>query len=163
KYTVAYSELPKPTEWIFRTGIAYPREVRIDGSGVGAVRYCEFTTGTFVEPIEEWDEPRMLAFRFTQSPPPMKEWSMYRDVEPKHLHGYFVAERGRFILTELPNHHTRLEGITWYRHGLWPAQYWRLWSDAIVHRVHLRVMRQIAARAEADARSTSQTPSKLTK
>jgi hypothetical protein len=41
-----------------------------------------------------------------------------------------------------------LEGTTWYRHGLWPAEYWRWWSDAIIHRIHLRVLRHVRMLAE---------------
>ena len=35
---IAFSELPPPTEWIFRTGISYPVRAEIRGHGVGAVR-----------------------------------------------------------------------------------------------------------------------------
>src|SRR5207245_959328 len=39
--------------------------------------------------------------------------------------------------TPLPGGRTRLQGTTWYRHRMWPAGYWRLWCDAVVHRIHL--------------------------
>src|SRR5256884_7520937 len=55
KHVVTVSELPEPTEWFFRAGLAYPQRARIVGSGIGAVRYCDFSTGPFVEPIEVWD------------------------------------------------------------------------------------------------------------
>jgi hypothetical protein len=32
-----------------------------------------------------------------------------------------------------------------------PVPYWRLWGDAIIHAIHLRVLRHVAALAEADA------------
>jgi hypothetical protein len=70
-------------------------------------------------------------------------------VLPKHLHGYLISEHGQFRLKELPNHHTLLEGSTWYQHGLWPAEYWRWWSDAIIHRIHMRVLTHIRALAES--------------
>lgn len=140
---VAFPELPPPLEWHFRTGLAYPIRARIEGAGPGAVRYCEFSTGAFVEPIEVWDAPRLLRFRVTENPAPMREWSLWGEAHPKHLHGYMVAERGQFRLTALPGGRTLLEGTTWYRHGLWPAHYWRWWSDAIIHRIHLRVLRHI--------------------
>jgi hypothetical protein len=136
---VAFPELPPPREWYFHTGLAYPVRARIEGG----VRYCEFSTGAFVEPIEVSDAPRLLRFRVTENPAPMREWSPFGDVRPKHLHGYLVSERGQFRLTPLTNGRTLLEGTTWYRHGLWPAQYWRWWSDAIIHRIHLRVLRHI--------------------
>jgi len=150
KHVVTFSEIPEPREWYFHTGLAYPIRARIEGTGPGAVRYCEFSTGPFVEPIEVWDEPRLLSFRVTQNPAPMQEWSPYAHIEPRHLHGYLVSEHGQFRLTELPNHHTLLEGTTWYRHGLWPAQYWRWWSDAIIHRIHMRVLEHIQTLAEGD-------------
>ncbi len=56
RYVVAFSELPPPTDWIFRAGVAYPMRAEIQGHGVGAERRCVFSTGPFVEPIEVWDE-----------------------------------------------------------------------------------------------------------
>ena len=80
----------------------------------------------------------------------MREWSPYAGVLPKHLHGYLVSKRGQFRLVPLAGGRTLLEGTTWYQHGLWPAGYWRWWSDAIIHRIHLRVLRHIRALAEQD-------------
>lgn len=81
-HVVSFSDLPPPTDWIFRTGIAHPIRARLEGRGVGAVRYCEFSTGPFVEPIEVWDEPRRLAFSVTAYPAPMEEWTPYRHIPP---------------------------------------------------------------------------------
>jgi hypothetical protein len=155
---VAFPDLPPPREWYFHTGLAYPLRARIDGSGPGAVRYCEFSTGSFVEPIETWDEPRLLRFRVTANPAPMREWSPYGEIQPNHLHGYLVSEQGQFRLTPLAGGRTLLEGTTWYRHGLWPAQYWRWWSDAIIHRIHLRVLNHIRTLAELAPRANDTAP-----
>ena len=148
---VAFSEIPPPTEWVFRAGIAYPIRAEIRGSGPGAERYCVFSTGAFIEPIQIWDEPRRLKFSVTANPAPMEEWTPYHHIEPAHLHGFLVSKGGQFLLTPLPDGGTRLEGTTWYQHGLWPAAYWRFWSDAIIHRIHLRVLRHIKEEAEKDA------------
>jgi hypothetical protein len=148
---VSFSEIPPPTEWMFRSGIAYPIRAGIQGAGVGAERHCVFSTGAFVEPIEVWDEPRRLKFSVTSNPAPMEEWTPYAHVEPPHLHGFLVSNGGQFLLTPLPNGGTRLEGTTWYRHSLWPAAYWRLWSDAIIHQIHRRVLRHIREEAENQA------------
>jgi hypothetical protein len=152
KNVVSFSTLPEPNEWFFRTGLAYPIRAHIVGSGPGAIRYCEFSTGPFVEPIEVWDEPRLLRFRVTENPAPMQEWSPYAQVLPKHLHGYLVSRQGEFRLTRLPNGQTLLRGTTWYQHGLWPAEYWRWWSDAIIHRIHLRVLNHVRTLAEEESR-----------
>lgn len=150
KHVVTFSELPEPKEWLFQSGIAYPKRARIEGSGVGAIRYCEFSTGPFVEPIDVWDEPRLLKFRVTENPAPMEEWSPYGRIAPKHLDGYMVSKQGQFHLTRLTDNRTLLEGTTWYQHGLWPAQYWKWWSDAIIHRIHGRVLAHIRTLSEAN-------------
>jgi len=148
---IAFAEIPPPKEMLFRAGIAYPIRAEISGRGPGAVRNCIFSTGPFVEPIEVWDEPRLLKFGVTANPAPLQEWTPYAHIEPPHLHGYFVSEQGQFLLTALPGGRTRLEGTTWYRHTMWPAAYWRLWSDYIIHRIHLRVLEHIRAAAEEKA------------
>jgi hypothetical protein len=148
RHVVSFTEIPPPTELFFRTGISYPLRAEIRGHGPGAVRHCIFTTGPFVEPIETWDEPRLLAFGVTEQPAPMEEWTPYRGIHPPHLDGYFVSHRGQFRLEPLPGGRTRLEGTTWYTHRLWPTFYWGLWSDAVIHRIHGRVLRHVKRLAE---------------
>lgn len=155
RQVVSFAEIPPPTEALFQLGIAYPVRATISGRGPGAVRHCEFTTGPFVEPIMVWDEPRLLRFSVTSNPAPMQEWTFYKDIHPTHLHGFFESQQGQFLLTALPGGGTRLEGTTWYQHNLWPANYWQLWSDTIIHEIHLRVLRHIKRLAERDAASTA--------
>jgi hypothetical protein len=150
KHVIAFAELPPPKEFIFRHGIAYPVRARIHGAGVGAVRRCEFSTGAFVEPIEKWDEPRLLGFSVRENPPPMEEWTPYRHVKPPHLDGFFCSRRGQFLLIERPDGGTTLEGTTWYHNHMWPAAYWQAWSDAILHRIHGRVLRHVKTLGESD-------------
>jgi uncharacterized membrane protein YhaH (DUF805 family) len=140
---IAFAQIPPPTEMLFRAGIAYPIKAEITGHGPGAIRHCIFSTGAFVEPVQVWDEPRLLKFGVTSSPAPLNELTPYGHIEPRHLHGYFVSEEGQFLLTPLPRGGTRLEGTTWYRNAMWPAAYWHLWSDYIIRRIHLRVLTHI--------------------
>jgi len=149
KEVVAFREIPSPKELIFRAGIAYPIRAEISGHGAGAVRHCVFSTGAFVEPIEIWDEPRLLKFSVTENPAPMREITPYSSIEPPHLHGYFVSHQGQFLLTPLPGGRTRLEGTTWYSHTIRPETYWHLWSDYIIHRIHMRVLEHIRAEVES--------------
>jgi len=150
---VAFAEIPPPKELLFRAGIAYPIRAEISGHGVGAVRHCIFSTGPFAEPIEVWDEPRLLKFGVTANPAPLNELSPYGNIQPPHLHGYFVSKQGQFLLTALPGGRTRLEGTTWYQHTMWPAAYWHLWSDYIIHRIHLRVLEHLQEVVERGARA----------
>src|SRR5579859_2552420 len=149
---VAFAEIPPPKELLFRAGIAYPIRAEISGHGVGAVRHCVFSTGPFVEPIEVWDEPHLLKFGVTANPAPLNELTPYGHIDAPHLHGYFVSEQGQFSLIALPGGRTRLEGTTWYHNAMWPASYWHLWSDYIIHRIHLRVLQHIRAEAETGSR-----------
>ena len=96
--TIAPSQLAAPDEWIFRLGIAYPRAAHIDGSGLGATRYCNFSTGDLVEPVLTWDEPRLLRFAVTSNPEPMVEMSPYHNIHPSHLKGFLVSRQGQFRL-----------------------------------------------------------------
>jgi uncharacterized membrane protein YhaH (DUF805 family) len=151
EHVVSFSELDEPPGFPFRAGIAYPLRARIEGSGVGAVRHCEFSTGAFVEPITAWEPPRRLAFDVVSQPPPMSELSPYRDLHPPHLDGYFRSQAGEFLLEPLPGGRTRLTGTTWYALDLQPAAYWSLWCDALVHAIHARVLRHVARLSEARA------------
>ena len=74
----------------------------------------------------------------------MHEWSPYRHVHPPHLDGYLKTRRGEFRLIALPGGRTRLEGSTWYTLDLAPSGYWALWSDALIHQIHTRVLEHIA-------------------
>jgi hypothetical protein len=147
---LAFDRITAPPTGIFRLGIAYPIQAHIYGQGVGAVRYCVFSTGPFIEPITVWQPPRRLEFDVVQNPVPMKEFSPYKNLEPPHLHGTFVSRHGRFALRE-DHGKTVLEGTTWYYQRLVPDWYWHLFSDAIIHQIHLRVLEQIKHSAETKA------------
>jgi hypothetical protein len=150
-HVVAFTEIPPPTDWVFRAGVAYPVRAHINGSGVGAVRYCVFSTGPFVEPITRWEPGRRLSFDVIESPTPMNELSVYRNVSPPHLHGYLRPRRGEFRLIDLGDGRTRLEGSTWYEIEMAPEAYWKIFSDALIHRIHQRVLDHIAQEAAAAA------------
>jgi hypothetical protein len=147
KNVIAFPPLKEPTEFIFKTGIAYPINATIQGQGIAAVRHCNFSTGSFVEPILVWNKPNLLKFSVDEQPEPMKEISFY-DIHPNHLHGYWVSKQGQFKLTQLANGHTLLEGTTWYVNKIKPELYWTVWSDYIVHKIHRRVLEHIKTQAE---------------
>ncbi|MFO1518407.1 MAG: hypothetical protein U1F57_01885 [bacterium] len=145
---IGFTEIPPPTEWLFRYGIAYPIRAKLDGQGVGAVRHCVFSTGEFVEPIEKWEEARWLKFSVSSQPAPMQEWTPYRNIHPVHLENYLRSTGGQFVLVPLDGGRTRVEATTWYYHHLWPAPYWQVLSDRIIHQIHRRVLNHIKEEAE---------------
>ena len=147
QHVVAFPSLAAPRDLLFRAGVAYPIGARIVGEGVGAVRYCEFSTGAFVEPITAWEPLRRLAFDVVAQPAPMREWSPW-NIAPPHLDGYFNARRGEFRVVPLSGNRTRLEGSTWYDLRLGPESYWAWFADALISRIHDRVLEHIALVAE---------------
>jgi len=152
RHVVEFPDLPEPTEWFFRCGIACPQRARIEGRGVGAVRHCEFTTGDFVEPITIWDEPERLAFDVTSQPDPMTELSPWRHVHPPHLRGQSLrSRRGEFRLVPLAAGRTRLEGRTWYTFDMRPQAYWTMWAHCSIHAIHRRVLGHVKQLAERGA------------
>ncbi len=155
-HVVTFSQLPPPTEAIFKTGIAYPIRAEMHGRGPGAVRHCIFSTGPFVEPITTWDQPRLLQFDVSEQPRAMEELSLYNDLRPPHLENYFIARKGQFELKPLPDGTTLLEGTTWYQNRFWPAPYWHLWSDAIIDKIHNRVLLHIKSLAENEPRKSTE-------
>lgn len=151
-HVIGFTALPAPPEWFFRLGIAYPQRAHIYGSGVGAVRHCEFSTGPFVEPITVWDPPRRLAFDVAEQPPTMEEWSPYRDIAPPHLEGFMTSERGEFRLVALDGgRRTRLEGSTFYRQAMFPETYWVIPTELILHAIHRRVLSHVKHLSESQS------------
>ena len=144
---VTFPQLEEPTEILFKAGIAYPINATIDGNGVGAIRYCNFTTGSFVEPITTWNAPTHLAFDVLEQPAPMKEISFW-NFDAAHLHDYFVSKNGEFRLKKINDNTTELIGTTWYTHKIYPEFYWRIWSNQIIHQIHYRVLNHIKNQAE---------------
>jgi len=145
---IAFSRIDEPTDLLFKAGIAYPINAKINGTGVGAIRHCNFSTGSFVEPITKWNEPNLLQFDVAEQPATMKELSFY-NLQPNHLHGYFISKHGQFKLIKLASNKTLLEGTTWYYNKIKPEIYWNIWSDYIIHKIHERVLNHIKTDAEA--------------
>lgn len=144
---VTFSELPPPKDWLFKTGIAFPLRATIKGSGVGSIRYCEFSTGAFVEPITIWDEPRKLEFSVQEQPIPMKEFTPYEKIHAPHLHGFFKSVKGQFLLEEQDGK-TILKGSTWYHMEILPGSYWQIYARWIIHKIHWRVLSHIKSLSE---------------
>ncbi len=84
---VAFPEITSIPDWFFRLGVAYPLRARIDRNGVGATRYCEFSTGNFIEPITRWEPPARLSFDVKFEPLPMRELTPYGKIYAPHLDG----------------------------------------------------------------------------
>src|SRR6266700_844759 len=70
---VSFPDLEQADEMLFRLGVSHPIRADIDGDGVGAVRRCLFTTGTFIENVNVWEEGKRLGFSIVSGPEAMRE------------------------------------------------------------------------------------------
>ncbi len=156
---VAFPQIETAPEGILRLGFAYPINAKIDGAGVGAIRYCNFNTGAFVEPITIWQAPNLLAFDVKEQPAPMIEASPHEHLQAAHL-GYIKSRRGQFQLYERGGK-TVVEGTTFYTHDIAPDFYWNIFSDRIIHQIHLREVLaecELTKRAEVFNRQFEELP-----
>lgn len=147
---VGFTPIPEPRNLLFRLGIAYPKSARIEGEGVGAIRYCDFSTGTFVEPVTYWEANKRLAFEVAEQPVPMTEISPYTGIHPPHLDWAVVSERGEFLLTDLGGGRVELAGTTWFHTVMKPEPYWGWLSDMMIHTIHKRVLNHIKTVVEKE-------------
>ena len=139
----------EPSFWLFRHGVAYPLGSHTDGAGIGAHRICRLSTGDMSEVVDGWEPGQRLHFRVLSTPDCMTETTLYGRVQTRHMRGYYECDAGEFRIRPLAGGSVELTGTSWYHQSLYPAAYWELWSDAIVHQVHFRVLEDIRRRAEA--------------
>ncbi len=152
---VGFTPIPEPENFLFKIGIAYPKSARIEGTGIGAIRYCNFSTGTFVEPITHWEENKRLAFDVSEQPLPMTEVSPYAGIHPPHLDWAVLSERGEFLLNDLGDGRIELVGTTWFHTVMEPETYWGWLSDIMIHTIHKRVLDHIKTVVETEGDSES--------
>jgi len=138
RYVTNFPEIPANADvpWTFSLG--YPKPIRCDleGSGVGAMRYCRFTGGSFDERVTVWDEGRELSFTV--------------EGQPKKIDHFIRCTKGQFLLERLPDGGTRVTGTTWYGIAMDPSLYFGLWSDKLIHDIHVGVLEHIKRLAEAE-------------
>jgi hypothetical protein len=142
--------VPPPSDWIYRAGLACPQRTRIVRAGAGGERRCELSTGELVERIDVWEPGHRLQWTSLSTPPPIRETNPFYDVvDAPHLHGYYTSPRGEFVLERVGPHRTRLTRRTWYSQRLYPAAYWRLWSEMGISHIHDTVLQQVSRGAVA--------------
>lgn len=136
-------------DWLFKAGVAHPVRIRTEAVRVGAFRTCILSTGDMPETITAVEPNERLAFHVLATPDSMKELNPFGEVKAAHLKGYFESLDGSFTLEPLSDGRTKLTGWSRYRHRYRPAIYWSVWTDAIVKKVHVRVLDEIKRRAES--------------
>ncbi|MEN8662041.1 MAG: hypothetical protein ACN4GF_09335 [Lentimonas sp.] len=120
---IAFPHIPEPIEFLFKLGSAYPTHAEIKGQGVGAVRHCNYTTGTFVEPITHWEPNKRLAFDVSEQPTPMTEISFHEHIHPPHLDWALRSQKGEFRLNDRGDGTIEQSSTTWFHVRMEPEPY----------------------------------------
>lgn len=128
---------------LFKIGVGYPVEVRWSGQGVGARRLGRYSTGAFTQEVIAWEPDRRVKLRTTAQPIPMHELTPWGHFDAPHLHGHFKVLEAELALEPAPEStpakpRTKIIARSTYTHSIWPAGYWHVFSDALMHAVHRR-------------------------
>ena len=118
------------------------------GAGVGALRYGDFSTGTAIERVTEWEENQKLTFVVLKDIPGLRELSPYRHVHAPHVHGYFTTRETSFELVEKPGGITEIVERTSHELKLDPALYWLPFARYMVDQTMRGCLRHIKKQAE---------------
>ncbi len=149
---VHMAPIDAPLSLPFRLGVAYPLGGEIIGEGVGATRRGEFSTGTAIERITEWQTGRKLAFAVVDDVPAMQEMSPYAHVHAPHVIGYFRTTLTSFELVTTVDERVEIVERTAHELRLDPVFYWLPLARWIVHENNMRVLAHIKRQAESAPR-----------
>lgn len=138
-----------PPGLVGRAGLAYAIGSHLSGSGVGAARTGQFSTGASQERVTVWRPGRELALQVLTQPPAMEEMSPYRRVHAPHVEGYFLTETTRFTLRPLANGGTRLSISATHQLRIDPTPYWGPIARWAISENMQRVLGDIRREAEA--------------
>lgn len=130
-------------------GLAYPIASHFIGSGVGAIRVGQFSTGEGRERVTVWAPEHMLALRGELHPPAMEEMSPYRRVHAPHVHGYFDTTDFAFTLSSVGNGQTRLTLHSRHILRIDPVPYWAPIARWAVQQNMRRVLADVEQQVEA--------------
>ncbi|HLA63277.1 MAG TPA: hypothetical protein VK610_02540 [Rhodothermales bacterium] len=131
-----------------RIGFPRPIEARLEGTGVGSVRYASFEGGVvFVERVTEWDEDRALAFTIDAGAVPPTTFDTHVAVGGP----YFDVLTGRYVIEPLGEHRVRLHLASTHRLSTRFNAYTRLWTDLFMRDIQQNILEVIRARAERGA------------
>jgi len=137
----------------FRLGVAHPLRAEIIGEGVGATRRGEFSTGTAIERITEWEPNRKLAFVVVRDVPAMHEMSPYEHVHAPHVVGYFRTTTTSFELISRADGTTEVVERTSHELRLDPVLYWLPMARWVVHENNAHVLSHLRRHAEKNMRA----------
>ncbi|MEM0963321.1 MAG: hypothetical protein AAGK21_12385 [Bacteroidota bacterium] len=130
----------------YRIGFPRPIEARLEGEGVGSVRYATFEGGvTFIERVTEWEEDESLAFTIDASAVPSTTFDEHVAVGGR----YFDVLNGRYEIEPVAPGRVVLHLTSEQRLGTRFNGYTQLWTDRFMGDIQETILEVVKARAEA--------------
>jgi hypothetical protein len=138
----------KSSNFFLKSGVSYPLDMEIIKKDSDKFLACNTNNGKTVFKIDSLIQNQKLQFSATQEILPMKELTMYHDLEAAHLHGYFESDYGTFEIQPINEKQCLLIAKTQYRYAITPAFYWKWWSDYLLNAMHENVLTKVKEIAE---------------
>jgi hypothetical protein len=138
----------KSANFFLKSGVSYPLDMEIIKKDSANYLSCNTNNGKTLFKIDSLIQNQKLQFSATQEILPMRELTMYQDLEAAHLHGYFESDYGTFEIQPINEKQCLLIAKTQYRYAITPAFYWKWWSDYLLNSMHDNVLTKVKEIAE---------------
>lgn len=141
----------KSHNFFLKAGVSYPLDMKIIQKEAKNYLSCSTNNGKTEFNIDSLIAPRKLQFSTIHEILPMRELTLYHDLEAAHLHGYFESDYGVFEIQVLTDDECLLIAKTRYAYAITPAFYWKWWSDYLLNAMHRNVLTKVKTLAEKQA------------
>ncbi len=140
----------KSHNFFLKSGVSYPLDMEIIQKDSLNYLSCQTNNGLTLFKIDSLIAPSKLQFSATQEILPMRELTLYHDLDAAHLHGYFESDYGVFEVQPLNDNQCLLIAKTQYSYTITPAFYWKWWSDYLLNAMHKNVLTKVKEISEND-------------
>lgn len=127
---------------LFAKGVSHPKQL-IFNNTIKPNFICYTNNDTITLDILKMNSIKNIKFKLREQTIPMKEISPYNSINAKHLHNYFNVNYGEILLKPISKNKTKLIAITSYNYKIAPKWYWKLWSNYIINKMHLHVLKSL--------------------
>jgi hypothetical protein len=138
----------KSSNFFLKSGVSYPLDMEIIKKDSVKYLFCNTNNGKTLFKIDSLIQNQKLQFSATHEILPMRELTMYHNLEAAHLHGYFESDFGTFEIQPISEKQCLLIAKTQYRYAITPAFYWKWWSDYLLNSMHDNVLTKVKEIAE---------------
>jgi hypothetical protein len=138
----------KSANFFLKSGVSYPLDMEIIKKDSAKYLSCNTNNGKTLFKIDSLIQNQKLQFSAVQEILPMRELTMYHDLEAAHLHGYFESDYGTFEIQSINENQCLLIAKTQYKYAITPAFYWKWWSDYLLNTMHENVLNKVKEIAE---------------